>query len=703
MTCASCALRIERVLAKQPAVSSAVVNFAGREAVVRLDEAVEADELVEAVEKLGYQLSPAVDHPGADDYYSTEARAQWRTFLLAALLTAPVMVLAMGPFEGRAAEWVQAVLIGPVVVWYGRQFHLGAWARLKAGTASMDTLISIGSIAAYGYSLWALSTGDPVFFETAGAIISFILLGRFFEARAKGRASRAMTKLLELGASEASVLRDGREVRIPAQEISVGDVLVVRPGERVPTDGAILEGSTTIDESMLTGESIPVDREPGDRVIGATVNQQGRFIMEATAVGKATVLSQIVRLVESAQATKAPIQQLADRVSAVFVPIVLAIAAVTGIGWYLASGDLAEAVRNAVAVVIIACPCALGLATPTAIMVGSGRAAAHGVVFKSAEAFERMRSVDTVVFDKTGTLTRGAMTLAAAHPTGDRRRFLQLVGSLEAASEHPVGRATALGAESEDIDLLPVSDFESVPGKGVTGVVDGIRIVAGTDKFLADQGLQISADLDALAAGHERAGKTAFFAGWDGDARGVLAVADELRSTAKPAIRALLDSGVDVMMLTGDNRRTASAIASELAIDSFQAEVAPDEKAAAVSALQEQGTTVAFVGDGVNDAPVLAQADVGMAVGTGTDVAAEAGSVILMSGDPQLAHAALAVGRATVRTIKQNLFWAFGYNVAMIPLAAAGLLSPMFAAAAMAFSSVSVVGNSLRLRRFEVR
>ncbi len=705
MTCASCALRIERVLAKQDLVESAIVNFAGREARVEIAAGADAEALVAAVDRLGYHLTPIerhADRPDHRSYYSEEARRQWRTFLGAAALTIPVLVLAMGPFEGRAVEAWQALLILPVVAWFGRQFHQAAWARLKSASANMDTLISLGSVAAYSYSLWAVAAGEPVFFETAGAIISFILLGRFFEARAKGRASEAMTRILELGAKVATVLRDGDEQQIPAGEVIPGDLLVVRPGERVPTDGVITEGATSLDESMLTGESTPVDRTVGDQVIGATVNQQGRFVMEATAVGSSTVLHRIVRLVEEAQASKAPIQRLADRVSAVFVPAVIVIAVVTGIVWLVMGGDLTQAVRNAVAVLIIACPCALGLATPTAIMVGSGRAAEFGIIFKGAEAFERASAITTVVFDKTGTLTYGAMTLAGVEAT-DSDEFLRLTASLEAASEHPVGRAVALGAESRGIELLPVTDFENQPGRGVTGIVDGLRVTAGTSKFVADEGLLVPERLELAAREHAEQGRTVFYAGWSGEVRGIGSVADGVRPKAADTVSQLHELGVSVEMLTGDNHRTAHTIATELGIDSFTAEATPKDKAEAVARRQQSGAVVAFVGDGVNDAPVLAQADVGMAIGTGTDIAVEAGSVILVGGDPALAASALRIGRATVRTIKQNLFWAFGYNTAMIPLAAFGLLSPMLAAAAMATSSVSVVANSLRLRRSTVQ
>lgn len=708
MTCASCAVRVERVLSKQDTVDDAVVNFAGGEARVRLTPQADIAQLMAAVQKIGYDLHVVADDEervSQVEKYDEEQRYQWRNFLWAAVLTTPAMVLAMA---GPHADWnilTQWALITPVVFVFGWQFHQTAVKRLRSFGANMDTLISLGTLAAYGYSVWAYFAGEHVFFETAGAIITFILLGRFFEARAKGRASAAITKLLELGAKEARILRDGREVQIAIGELRLGDRMVVKPGEKVPTDGRIVEGATSLDESMLTGESMPVDKTVGDFVYGATLNQQGRVIIEATQLGEQTALHQIVRLVEDAQASKAPIQKLADRISGIFVPIVLVIAAVTFGVWLAVSGDMTQAVRNAVAVIIIACPCALGLATPTAIMVGSGRGAELGLVFKGAEVFERSKEIDVVLFDKTGTLTRGAMTLTDVQtvPGSDRNAFLRAVASVEAASEHPVARAVALGAEERDLELRPVTDFENVAGQGVIGTADGLRLTIGKAKFLADQGLLIPDALTDALARLEGEGKTAFLAGHDGEARGVLAVADTIRPSAVEAVDRLHAMGVEVAMITGDNHRTASAIAEQVGIDRVLADVLPGDKASEVTRLQDEGLLVAFVGDGINDAPALTQADLGMAIGTGTDIAIEAGDVILMSGDPLLAGSALDLARTTFRTIKQNLFWAFFYNTAMIPLAALGFLNPMFAAAAMAGSSVSVVGNSLRLRRYRSR
>lgn len=703
MTCASCAVRVERTLNRQEGVE-AVVNYAGGEARVDVVDNVDVEALRAAVSKIGYEINLVTDEDervSQVDKYSAEEAYQWRNFLMAAVLTVPVIILGMfGPDE-RWNHLLQWALTTPVEFVFGWQFHKVAVAQLRSFGANMDTLVSVGTLSAYLFSVWALFAGEAIFFETAGAIISFILLGRYFEARAKGRASAAITKLLELGAKEARLLRDGIETMVPIEEVHVGDLLVVKPGEKIPTDGEITEGSSSVDESMLTGESIPIEKTVGAEVFGATLNQQGLLTIRATKVGHDTALQQIVKLVADAQASKAPIQHLADRVSGVFVPIVILIAVATFGIWIGVGGEIEPAVTAAVAVLIIACPCALGLATPTAIMVGSGRGAELGVVFKGAEIFERARSIDTVVFDKTGTLTRGLMSLAGVDTAEDPLRFLYLAGSVESGSEHPVARAVALGAEERDVELGKVVDFENFPGRGVAGVVDGTLVTVGTAKFLADRGHGIPARYAESLNRFADAGQTAFLVGWDGEVRGSLAIADVLRETSAPAIRHLRSLGVEVAMLTGDNRRTAESIAGAVGIDEVLAEILPGEKAHEVARLQRSGHSVAFVGDGINDAPALTQADLGMAVGTGTDIAIEAGDVILMSGDPALADTAMRLARATFRTIKQNLFWAFFYNVAMIPLAALGFLNPMFAAAAMASSSVTVVTNSLRLRGFK--
>jgi cation-transporting ATPase V/Cu+-exporting ATPase len=545
-----------------------------------------------------------------------------------------------------------------------------------------------------------LTSGEHVFFETAGVIVTLITLGRAFESRAKGRASEAVHRLLKLGAKEARVITDDRERMIGADAVIPGDLLVVLPGEKIPTDAVVESGSSSVDESMLTGESLPVDKSSGDEVFGATVNQGGRLVLRATAVGADTALAGIVRMVEQAQGSKAPIQRMADRVSAIFVPVVIALALITTLGWLALSDDVAGAIQAGVAVLIIACPCALGLATPTAIMVGSGRGAELGILFKRAEVFEMAGKVDTVVFDKTGTLTTGVMTLSDAVTDGDPEQFLRLVASLEAASGHPIGKAVALGADEANIDLTVPDQVESLAGFGVAGVVEGRELVVGKPKLLADRGLRISEKWLAELARCEDEGKTAFLAGWEGEAKGVVAVADTIRDGAATAVRRLDRRGLATVMITGDNHRTAAHIADLLSIQETHSEVLPGEKSDLVARLQDEGHTVVFVGDGINDAPALTRSDLGMAMGSGTGVAMEAGDVVLLNPDPRLVPVGIELAAATLGTIRQNLFWAFGYNTAAIPIAAAGLLDPMIAAGAMAFSSLSVVVNALRLRRF---
>jgi len=703
MTCATCAVRIERILGRQDGVEAANVNLAGASALVRVSPDVDVAALEAAVAKLGYALAPRAGGEQPRDMverYHEHEHGQWRKFWIAAALTLPAMLLAM---LGPDAEWsrvLQGALVTPVVFWGGWQFHRVAFRQARTLGANMDTLISLGSLAAYLYSIWALSTGEHVFFETAGVIVTLITLGRAFESRAKGRASEAVHRLLELGATEARVVTADGERLIPADAVISGDLMVVLPGEKIPTDAVIESGRSSVDESMLTGESLPIDKGAGDPVYGATVNQEGRLELRATAVGADTALAGIVQMVEQAQGSKAPIQRLADRVSAIFVPVVIVIAVATAIAWLALGNDFAAAVQAGVAVLIIACPCALGLATPTAIMVGGGRGAELGILFKRAEVFEMAGKVDTVIFDKTGTLTSGAMTLSDASTDGDHREFLRLVASVEAASGHPIGKAVALGADDAEIDLVVPDRVESLPGFGVIGTIEGLELVVGKAKLLADRGLGISERWLVELARLEDEAKTAFLAGWGGEARGVVAVADTIRDGAAQAVSRLGTDGLTTVMITGDNQRTAARIAGEVGIDEVHAEVLPGEKADLVTRLQGMGRTVVFVGDGINDAPALTRSDLGMAMGSGTGVAVEAGDVVLLNPDPRLVPVGIELAAATLGTIRQNLFWAFGYNTAAIPIAAAGLLDPMIAAGAMAFSSLSVVMNALRLRRF---
>ena len=703
MTCASCAVRIERVLARQPGVDNASVNFAGGRARVRASSATDPTDLRTAVQKIGYDLALAdsARPSGISDRYAAEARAQWRRFWIAAALSLPAMVLGMTAGMSGWSLWVQALLTTPVVLVTGAPFHRMAWKQARAGAAGMDTLISLGSLTAFGWSWWAMFNHGEVFFETAAIIITLITLGRAFEAKAKGSAARSVTALLELGARQARIRSKEGETSVPIDQVLPGDILVVRPGEKVPTDGTIIEGSSSFDESMLTGESVAVTKGIGGEVFGATVNQEGLIAVRATRVGEETALYQIVRLVEEAQAGKAPVQRLADQISAVFVPVVIVIAFATFVAWLLVDGELDNAVRAAVAVLIIACPCALGLATPTAIMVGSGRGAELGILFKNPEVFERARAVDTVLFDKTGTLTTGAMTLVEIDTDENLAVFLPRVAAVELAGGHPIGVAVALGAEERGLEVPEAGEIELVPGLGVTGTVDGRSVVAGKPKLLADRGLHIPERFESAMRSWADEGKTAFLAGYDGEVRGALAVADSVRPSAPRAVQILKDLGLRTGMVTGDNLRTANTVARQVGVETVVADVLPADKFAEVGLLQQQGRTVAFVGDGINDAPALTAADLGIAIGTGTDVAVEAADVVLMSGDPLLVAGAIRLARRTLGAIRGNLFWAFAYNLAAIPLAALGWLDPRIAAGAMAFSSVSVVANSLRLRSYD--
>jgi cation-transporting ATPase V/Cu+-exporting ATPase len=710
MTCGSCAARVEKALSHQPGVAAAAVNLATEKAIVAFDpEQVTTADLVSAVEHIGYGLAehhPAGEHDhGAGPAADADAQRAWlRRVLVAFPLGIVVLVLSLGYMEEPWARWSALALTTPVQLWAGWPFLHTAAVRARARQANMDTLIAIGTMAAYLFSAYQVVFGPTMsdhYLDTAALIVAFLLLGRYLEARAKGRASAAIRTLLELGAKEARVVVDGQEQTVPIEDVRVDDVLRVRPGEKIPVDGVIVEGTSAVDESMLTGESVPIDKQPGDRVAGATVNVHGLLTLRATAVGTDTALAQIVRLVEEAQGTKAPVQQLADRISGIFVPAVLVIAAATLAGWALV-GDATGGLEAAVAVLIIACPCALGLATPTAIMVGTGRGAAMGVLIKGGEVLERSKRIDTVVFDKTGTLTQGRMALTDVVPADgvDADELLRRAAAVEAGSEHPVGRAVVDAAAERDVALPALTGFASLAGHGVTGTVDGVVVHVGRRLHLAQAGLAADATLEAAADELEGEGKTAILAGWDGRVRGVLGVADTLKDGAPAAVAELSAMGIAVVMITGDNRRTAESIAAAVGIDRVLAEVLPQDKVDEVRRLQTEGRVVAMVGDGVNDAPALVQADLGIAIGTGTDVAIESSDITLLSADLEGVATAIRLSRRTFRAILQNLGWAFAYNVVLIPVAAIGLLNPILAGAAMAFSSVSVVGNSLRLRRF---
>ncbi len=728
MTCASCAMRIEKKLNRLEGVT-ATVNYATEKARVTAPVALDPATLITTVENTGYTAAlprPEVETGDAAsaDRPDTELAGLRHRLIGSIVLAVPVIALAMIPaLQFTYWQWASLALAAPVVLWAGWPFHRAAWLNLRHGAATMDTLVSVGTLAAFAWSLYALflgTAGTPgmthgfefavapsdgagnLYLEVAAGVVMFVLAGRYFEKRSKRRAGAALRALLELGAKDVAVIRDGEETRVPVERLAVGDTFVVRPGEKIATDGIVLDGRSAVDVSMLTGESVPVEVAAGDSVTGATVNVGGRLVVRVTRVGADTQLAQMAKLVEDAQSGKAEVQRLADRVSGVFVPVVIAIAVAVLGAWLGAGFPPAAAFTAAVAVLIIACPCALGLATPTALLVGTGRGAQSGILIKGPEVLESTRAVDTVVLDKTGTVTTGRMALAghACADGTDELELLRLAGAVEDASEHPVAQAIATAATQRAGALPAVEGFVNSAGRGVQGIVEGHAVVVGKPSFLAEWGVELDERLTAELVRGEQQGMTAVGVAWDGSARGILLISDAPKPTSAEAVAELTRLGLRTVLLTGDNAVAARRVAAEVGIEEVIADVLPADKVAVVAELQRQGRIVAMVGDGVNDAAALAQADLGLAMGTGTDAAIEAADITLVRGDLRSVPEAIRLARRTLGTIKVNLFWAFAYNVAAIPLAALGLLNPMLAGAAMAFSSVFVVGNSLRLRRF---
>jgi heavy metal translocating P-type ATPase len=721
MTCASCARAVERALAEHPGVDSAVVNLPLERATVHAGGGVDNDSLIAAVDSAGYGLTPRAeahashathgthgDHGDHDhgievDKEGEYSRASWRKFVVAAALTVPLLVLGMGGYMHAPWSYAQLALATVVEFWAGRDFLRSAWRGAKHLRANMDTLVAVGTLAAYGYSVYSIFAEGELYFETAGVIITFLLLGKYFEHRSKATASQAIRTLLESGAKEATVVRNLVEVSIPVGDVELDDLVRVRPGEKIPVDGVVLQGMSSIDASMLTGEPVPVDKGPGDEVYAGTINTSGTLLIQATRVGKDTALAQIAKLVEDAQTRKAPIERLADRISSIFVPIVIVIAIATMAMWLATGHSLERSLLVAVAVLIIACPCAMGLATPAAIMVGTGRGAQLGIVIKGGDVLERAGNIDVVAIDKTGTITTGRMSVTDVVPTDDGispDALLALAAAAEVRSEHPIARAIVVAAQEKGLALADPSTFESSAGLGVRADINGRRIAVGRRTYLGE--IEVSDDLTRHVSKLEAEGKTVVWVADASGALGVVALFDTIKPTARGAVERLRSQGLRTVLLTGDNEAAARSIGTEVGIDDVRAGLLPGDKVGAIVELQSAGHSVAMMGDGVNDAPALAQADLGVAMGAGSDVAIEAADLTLMGDDPLLGAAAIELARRTLKNIKQNLFWAFAYNTVMIPAAALGLLNPMIAAGAMAFSSVSVVLNALRLRRFSI-
>ncbi len=720
MTCAACSTRIEKVLNKMDGMESATVNLATESASVEFNSAVlTADKIISKIQDLGYDAKEKVQREAKAQQKEEEINAKKRKLFISILLSLPLLYTMIGhaPWDTGLPmphllmnPWFQLLLATPVQFWIGGQFYVGAYKSLKNKSANMDVLVALGTSAAYFYSLAeAIKTiGNPgymphLYFETSAVLITLILVGKLFESLAKGRTTEAISKLLSLQAKEATVIRDGEEFKIPIEEVKVNDTIIVKPGEKIPVDGKVVSGQSAVDEAMITGESIPVEKTAGDSLIGATINKNGTLTMTATKVGKDTALAGIIKVVEDAQGSKAPIQRVADQISGIFVPIVVAIAIVTFLVWYfvITPGDFASALETAIAVLVIACPCALGLATPTSIMVGTGKGAENGILFKGGEHLEATHKINAIVLDKTGTITKGKPSVTDLEVFGDEEKVLKYLVSAEKASEHPLAEAIVEYGNAKNIELLPMDEFAAIPGHGIEATINGEKVFVGTRKLMGKEGIEFAQYEDRLEK-LETEGKTAMMIAINNKLSGIVAVADTVKETAKTAIEELKSMGIEVYMLTGDNTRTAKAIAAQVGVDNVIAEVLPEEKANHVKELQLKGKKVAMVGDGINDAPALALADIGIAIGTGTDVAIEAADVTILGGELTLIPKAISLSKKTMQNIRQNLFWALAYNSAGIPIAAIGLLAPWVAGAAMAFSSVSVVTNSLRLKRIKL-